>query len=52
MQDKKNRFTMKNMKFGTKENMFNHEIHEKARKKISQRIMAGILPALIRWLRF
>jgi hypothetical protein len=26
-QDKKNRFTMKNMKLGTKENMFNHRVH-------------------------
>ena len=30
---RKGSFTMKDMKLGTKENMFNHERHEKARKK-------------------
>ena len=33
LQDKKTRFTMKNMKLGTRENVFNHEKHEKTRKK-------------------
>jgi len=33
LQDNKTRFTMKNMKLGTRENVFNHEKHEKTRKK-------------------